>query len=114
MMLLLVEWFLSALSLMIVAFLLPGFEVRSFGTALIASIVIGLVNATLGFVLKVVTFPLTILTLGLFLLVINALMLRFAASLVSGFVVRGFFTAFVGAIILSIVNIVLHHLVFRG
>ena len=74
-MVLIVHWLLSALSLLIVAHLVPGFEVRSFGTALLAAVVIGLVNATLGFILKVFTPPLTILTLGLFLIVINALML---------------------------------------
>ncbi|HTM08543.1 MAG TPA: phage holin family protein, partial [Verrucomicrobiae bacterium] len=74
-MVLIVHWLLSALSILIVAHVVPGFEVRGFGTALIAAVVIGLVNATLGFVLKILTLPLTILTFGLFLLVINALMI---------------------------------------
>src|SRR3989304_7407848 len=83
MMILLVNWFLSALSLIIVAHVVPGFEIKGFGTALIAAIVIGLVNATIGLILKIVTFPVTILTFGLFLFVINALMLRFATLFVS-------------------------------
>lgn len=113
MLILIVIWFLSALSLIIVAHIVPGFEVKDFSTALIAAIVIGFVNATFGFVLKILTFPLTIVTFGLFLLVINALMLRFAAYLVPGFVVQGFWPAFFGAIVLSVVSFVLRSLVFR-
>ena len=111
-MILIVHWFLSALSLLIVAHLVSGFEVKGFGTALIAAAVIGLVNATLGFVLKILTLPLTIVTFGLFLLVINALMLNFAALLVPGFVVKGFGAAFLGAIVLSLVNFVLRYLAY--
>jgi len=112
-MLLIVHWLLSALSLLIVAKIVPGFRIADFGTALVAAIVIGLINATIGFFLKVVTFPITIVTFGLFVFVINALMLRFASSLVSGFVVAGFGPAFIGAIVLSLVNLVLRRLVFQ-
>jgi putative membrane protein len=112
MMALIVQWFLSALSLIIVAHIVPGFEVRSFGSALLAAIVIGLVNGTIGLILKVLTLPLTILTFGLFLLVINALMIQLASSLLSGFTVAGFWPAFFGAIVLAIVNAVMRHLVF--
>jgi putative membrane protein len=108
----LLQWLLSAISLMIVAHIVPGFQVRSFGSALIAALVIGLVNATIGLLLKILTFPLTILTFGLFLLVINALMIQLASSLLSGFFVAGFWPAFFGAIVLSIVGAVLRHLVF--
>ena len=109
---LIVHWLLSALSILIVAHVVPGFEVRSFGTALIAAIVIGLVNATLGFVLKLLTLPLTILSFGLFLLVINALMVWFAAALVPGFSVHGFGAALLGAVVLSVVSFILRFLVF--
>ncbi len=112
MLFLIVHWFLSALSLVIVAHIVPGFEVRGFGTALIAAGVIGLVNATFGFILKLLTLPLTIFTFGLFLLIINALMLKFAALLVPGFTVHYFWSAFFGAIVLSLVNFVLRYLVF--
>ena len=78
--------------------------------ALIAALVIGLVNATLGLLLKVLTFPLTILTLGLFWFVINALMLELASGFVKGFEVRGFFAAFVGAILMMIVSSILQWL----
>jgi putative membrane protein len=109
---LITNWFLSALSIVIVAQLIPGFEVRSFGTALIAAVVIGLINATIGIVVKLLTLPLTILTFGLFLLVVNAIMLLFASALVPGFIVSGFMPAFLGAVVLSLLNMVLRHLVF--
>jgi putative membrane protein len=108
---LLLNWFLSALSLLIVTRIVPGFVVTGFGPALLAVIVIGLVNGTLGLFLKVITFPLTILTLGIFWLVINALMLMAASALVPGFKVQGFWPAFLGAIVLSLVNLVMHWLV---
>jgi putative membrane protein len=69
---LIVSWFLSALSLIIVAHVVPGFHVQSFGTALIASIVIGLINATLGLLLKILTLPLTIVTFGIFLVIMRS------------------------------------------
>ena len=102
-----INWLLSAVSLMIVAHVVRGFDVTSFGAALIAALVIGLINATLGLFLKIITFPLTLLTLGIFWVVINALMLKLAASLVSGFTIQGFLPAFFGAIVLSIVNLFL-------
>jgi putative membrane protein len=101
---LLLHWLISAISLLIVAYIIPGIKVDGLGTALIASVVIGLVNATIGFFLKLITLPLTILTLGIFWLVINALMLELASALVSGFTVEGFWSAFFGAIVLSLVS----------
>jgi putative membrane protein len=109
---LLVHWLISTASLLIVAYLFPGIQVRGLGSALLASLVIGLINATLGLVLKIVTLPLTIITFGLFLLVINAFMLQFASYLVPGFIVSGFWSAFFGAIVLSVVSMVLRALVF--
>jgi putative membrane protein len=108
---LLLNWLLSALGLMIVAYVVPGFHINSFVSALIAALVIGLINATLGFFLKVVTFPLAILTLGIFWLVVNALMLRFATWFVPGFRIDTFWDAFIGAIVLMLVNLVLRKLV---
>jgi putative membrane protein len=105
---LLLNWLLSAISLLVVSRLVPGFHVHGFVAALIAALVIGLVNATLGFVLKIITLPLTIVTLGLFWLVINALMLMFASTLLApDFVVRGFWAAFWGAVVLALINMVL-------
>ncbi|HXP39856.1 MAG TPA: phage holin family protein, partial [Candidatus Acidoferrales bacterium] len=76
------------------------------------ALVIGFINATIGLVLKILTFPLTLVTLGLFWLVINALMLELASALLApGFQVRGFFAAFVGTIVLSLVNLLLKGIV---
>jgi len=72
---LILAWLISAVSLLIVGHIIPGFEVQSFGSALIAAVVIGLINASIGLFLKIITIPLSILTFGIFLLVINALML---------------------------------------
>lgn len=104
---LLLNWIISALLLLVVAKVVPGFEVRGFKGALIAVVVIGLVNATLGLFLKVITFPLSILTLGIFLLVINALMLMFVSKLISSFHVNGFGTAFIGAALLALLQMVI-------
>jgi len=109
---LLLNWVLSAVAVWIVAQLGIGVSVRGATAALIAALVIGFINATIGFVLKVLTFPLTLVTLGLFWFVINALMLELASALLSpGFQVRGFFAAFVGAIVLSVVNLLLKAIV---
>jgi putative membrane protein len=101
------NWFLSALSLMIVAQVVRGFNVTDFKAALIAALVIGLVNATVGLFVKIVTFPLTLVSLGVFWFVINALMLELAAVFVPGFKIEGFIPAFFGAIVLSLVNLFL-------
>ncbi|MDH3444720.1 MAG: phage holin family protein, partial [Deltaproteobacteria bacterium] len=87
-----------------------GIEVAGLGPAIIAPIVIGLVNATVGFVLKVLTLPLTVLSFGVFLLVVNALMLQLTSFLVPGFYVADFLSAFIGAIALSIVGLILRSL----
>jgi putative membrane protein len=108
---LLLNWLLSGLAVWIVAHVVPGIYVRNALDALIAALVIGFVNATLGVVLKILTLPLTLATLGLFWFVINALMLKFASALVPGFQVHGFLAAFVGAILLSLVSMLLRSLI---
>jgi putative membrane protein len=108
---LLLNWVLSALAVWIVAQVVPGVHVNGVVAALIAAVAIGFINATVGLILKVLTFPLTLVTLGLFWLVINALMLKLASVFVPGFQVNGFFAAFVGAIVLSLVNLVLKAIV---
>ena len=107
---LLLHWILSAVAVWIVAHVVPGISVSGPVAALIAALVIGLINATLGLLLKIITFPLTILTLGLFWFVINALMLELAAAFVRGFQVRGFIPALIGAVVLSLVSSVLQWL----
>ena len=102
---LLLHWVLSAIALLIVSRLVPGFVVQGIGPALIAALVIGLLNATLGLLLKIITFPLAILTLGLFLLVINGLMIEVASGIVPGFKVYGFVPAFCGAVVLAILGL---------
>jgi putative membrane protein len=107
----LLHWLLSALSVWIVSRLVPGFAVSGPMAALIAAVVIGFVNATLGLFLKIVTFPLTIVTLGLFWLVINAVVIKLASAIVPGFHVETFAAAFWGAIVLSLVNMALKWLI---
>jgi putative membrane protein len=98
---------LSAFALLVVSNLVPGFDVRGLGPALAAALVIGLLNATVGFVLKVITFPISILTLGIFLLVINGLMILLASNLVRGFHVSGFAPAFWGAVVLALLGMII-------
>lgn len=105
---LLVIWLLSALALLLVAHIVPGFEVASFGSALVAALVVGFLNATLGFLLKLLTLPLSILTLGLFFFVVNAIILLVASAIVPGFHIRSFVAALLGAIVLTLI-----HLAFR-
>ncbi len=107
---LLLKWIVSALAVWIVAQIVPGIRVSGPLAALIAALVIGFINATVGLVVKVITFPLTLLTLGLFWFVINALMLKLASIFVPGFEVHGFVAAFLGALLLSVVNSLLHWL----
>jgi putative membrane protein len=103
---LLLHWLLSAIALLIVSRLIPGFVVTGVGPALIAALVIGLLNATVGLVLKIITFPISILTLGLFLLVINGMMILVASAVVPGFRVYGIIPAFWGAVVLAILGII--------
>jgi len=107
-----VSWLVSALALWLVAQIIPGIEVRGFGAALIATVVIAIVNATLGFVLKILFFPVTFLTLGLFLLVLNAMLLKMASWFAPGFAVRGFLAALLGSIVLTILTSIMRHIVF--
>src|SRR6202161_4487491 len=95
----LLNWVLSAVAVWVVAQVVPSMiSVSGARSALIAALVIGFINATIGAVLKIITFPLTVVTLGVFWFVINAVMLELASALVPGFQVRGFVAAFIGAI----------------
>ncbi|HEV2961413.1 MAG TPA: phage holin family protein [Candidatus Angelobacter sp.] len=107
---LLVKWLINAVTFLIVSRLVPGFYVNSFGAALLAALVFGFINSTLGLLLKILTFPLTILTLGFFLIVVNAIMLKMAASVTPGFHVRTWTAALVGAICLTVISTVLQWL----
>jgi putative membrane protein len=107
----LLHWVVTALAVWITSRVVPGFYVNGASAALIAAVVIGLVNATIGLFLKIITFPLTILTLGLFWFVINAVMLELASAFVPGFHITTFGAAFIGAIVLTLVNTLLKWLV---
>lgn len=104
-MVLLLKWLALSLIIMFVGWIVPGITISSFVTALIASIVIALVNIVIKPVLIFLTLPINILTLGIFILVINALLFMFVAYLVPGVEVDGFWSAFLGALILSILSI---------
>ena len=106
----LIHWLLSGVALLIVANILPGIQVDSFGSALIAALVIGLASATLGIVLKIILLPFIFLTLGIVYFLINGLMLKLASELVPGFRVSGCMTAVVGSILLTLADYVLNRL----
>jgi putative membrane protein len=101
----LLHWILNAVALMIVAHLVQGFVVSNLVSALIAVVVIGLLNATFGLLLKIITLPLGILTFGIFFLVINALMLKFASDFVPGFRVETSRAALLGALALAVLHL---------
>ena len=103
----------TALLLVIVDRAVPGIRIEGGGTAIIAALVFGLVNALVRPLLVVLTFPLTVLTLGLFLFVINALMLMLTSALVPGFHVRDFTAALLGSLLLSVLNVLLAMLFIR-
>lgn len=101
---LLLVWLLNAVALLVVAYLLPGITVASFGSALIAALVLGLLNMLVKPVLVLLTLPITIVTLGLFLIVLNALLFWFAGSVLKGFHVNGFWWAVIGALLYSLIS----------
>ncbi|MDQ2832723.1 MAG: phage holin family protein [Acidobacteriota bacterium] len=101
----LLHWILNAVALLVVAHFVQGFDISNVVSALIAVVVIGLLNATLGLLLKVITLPLGILTFGLFFLVINAVVLWFSSKFVPGFAVTTFKAAFLGALALAVLHL---------
>lgn len=106
-MMLIVKWLLSACALLLIAYLYSGVQVASFGSALIAALVIGLLNMVLRPVLVVLTIPVTLITLGLFLFVINALMFWAASGVLEGFHVRGFGAALLGSLMYSALGVLI-------
>jgi len=100
-------WVVNALALLLVAYLVPGFTVRNFGTALLAALVVGLVNTMLSPILNLLALPITVLTLGLFLLVINAALLKLSAAIVPDFSIDGWTPALLGALVLAVLNAIL-------
>src|SRR3990167_7336164 len=108
---LIIKWFLNALTLFLVAHIIPGFQLAGFTDALVAALIIGLVNAFLKPILVLLTLPINLLTLGLFSFIINALLLLLAANLTPGFAVDGFGTALIASILITIISTLLHSLV---
>lgn len=95
---------LTTLTLLVVAAYVPGVNVEGFYPALVAAIVLGLLNLTARPILFVLTFPITVLTLGFFILIINASLFWFASSFIKGFTVDSFGAAFIGSLIVTIVS----------
>ncbi|MDR2173241.1 MAG: phage holin family protein [Burkholderiales bacterium] len=108
----LLVWLINTVALLLLPYVLPSISVSSLGVALMAALVLGLVNTLIRPVLIVLTLPVTVLTLGLFILVINALLFWFVASIFQGFHVDGFWTAFLGAIVYSLISWALSTLIF--
>jgi putative membrane protein len=110
---LIVRWLLLAGALLLVAYLYPGVTVGSFGAAMIAAFVLGLLNTIVRPLLVLLTLPVTLITLGLFLFVINALMFWAAASLLDGLAVTGFVAALIGSLIYSLCGMLIDVIVER-
>lgn len=107
----LVRWLVNAAALYLTALLLPGIRLRGVVATLIAAAVLGVVNAVLRPLLLLLSLPLNLVTLGLFTFVVNALMLLLTAALVPGFEVRGFWSAFLGALVLGVISFLLSRVV---
>ena len=101
---LILRWVINAGALIVIAYYVPGISVQSFYSALIAALILGLINALIRPIILLLTLPVNILTLGLFTLIINALMFWLASTIVKGFYVAGFWPAFWGALIMIIVS----------
>ena len=104
---LITKWLLSAIALLFVANVYSGVQVKTFGAAMFAALVIGLLNAVVRPILVVLTLPVTLVTLGLFLFVINALMFWAAGSMLEGFHVSGFVSALIGSLIYSLLGVIM-------
>jgi putative membrane protein len=111
---LLARWIVNAAALLLVAYMYPGVQVGSFTAALIAALVLGLVNAVIRPILVILTLPVTILTLGIFLFVINALLFWLVAEVVGGFAVTGFVAALIGSLLFSIITTLTSWLLFSA
>src|SRR5579859_1071277 len=107
----LIRWLINAVALYLTTLVVPGVRVTSFGGAVLAALVLGVVNAVLRPVILLLTLPLNILTLGLFTFVVNAFMLYLVAVATHQLVLQSALAAFVGAIVLSVISFVLSHLV---
>ena len=105
MMVLIFKWIGLALIIMFVGWIIPGIEIENFTAAMIAAVVIALINTFIKPALLLLTLPINILTLGIFTLVLNALLFMFAAYLVPGIEISGFLSALLGSLLISIFSI---------
>ena len=104
---LLIHWAVSSAALALTSYLLPGVTVQSLPALLVAALVLGFLNAVLRPVLVILTLPITIVTLGVFYFILNGILFALAATLVSGFYVSGFGSAFLGAIVMGLTSMLL-------
>ena len=103
----LIHFVISALAIMVTAYILPGVSIDGLFVAFVLAVVLGVINTFLRPVLIMLTLPLTIITLGLFVLIINALLIILASYLVPGFIVESFWSAFLFGVVLAVVSWVL-------
>lgn len=101
---LLIRWLILTVAIMVASYLIDGIEVAGFFSAFSAAAILGILNAFFRPILIILTLPINILTLGLFTFVINALLLKFASGLISGFEVYSFWAAILGSLVISVVN----------
>jgi len=111
---LLFRWVLNATALLVVTKLVPGFSIDTFFHALIAALILGLVNALIRPLLFILTLPVTVITLGLFSFVINALMILLASTMVKGFEVHGFIPALLAAMLLWVISLITNKMIKQG
>jgi putative membrane protein len=109
-----VVWLINTVALLAVAYLMPSVQISSFASALVAALILGLVNAVIRPVLILLTLPATILTLGLFIFILNGLLFWFVGSFIQGFVVAGFWPGVFGAIVFSLISWILSALLLRS
>ncbi len=107
---LIIKWVFYALAVMFIAWIMPGISVNGFVSAMMVAVVLGLMNILIKPILTVITLPINVLTLGLFSLVLNALLLMLAGHIAPGFTVDGFWYAFFGAILMSLLSTAIYKL----
>ena len=108
---LIAQLLLSALTLLFVAYLVPGISIDNIYVAIISAVILGILNILVKPILVILTLPITIVTLGLFIFVINVFLFLFVASFIEGFTVDGFIPALIGSILVSVISLVTKHLI---
>ncbi len=105
-----VEWLVVAGGLLVTSFVVPGFHLRNYTSALVATLALGVANVTIGPLLRFLTFPINLLTMGLFTFVVNAALLKLCAAVLKDFKITSWFAAILGAVVFSLVNMGFHYL----